>query len=61
MMLSSRMRPTLQAKGATDMWLTGTPIEQIQLLCGHADKATTEKYIKARWNATAQPNETAVL
>jgi len=46
----------LKGKGATDMWLAGTPIEQIQLLCGHADKATTEKYIKARWNATAQPN-----
>jgi len=46
----------LKGKGATDMWLGGTPIEQIQLLCGHADKATTEKYIKARWNATAQPN-----
>lgn len=51
----------LKGKGATDMWLAGIPIEQIQLLCGHADKATTEKYIKARWNATAQPNETAVL
>lgn len=46
----------LKGKGATDMWLAGTPIEQIQLLCGHADKATTEKYIKARWNAAAMPN-----
>lgn len=50
----------LKGKGATDMWLNGTPIEQIQLLCGHADKTTTEKYIKARWNATAQPNEIAI-
>lgn len=50
----------LKGKGATDMWLAGHPIEQIQLLCGHSDKATTEKYIKARWNATAQPNETAI-
>jgi len=50
----------LKGKGATDMWLNGTPIEQIQLLCGHADKATTEKYIKARWNATAQPNELTI-
>lgn len=50
----------LKGKGATDMWLAGTPIEQIQLLCGHADKSTTEKYIKARWNATAQPNEIAI-
>ncbi|MBF5006894.1 tyrosine-type recombinase/integrase [Diaphorobacter caeni] len=47
----------MKGKGATDMWLNGTPIEQIQLLCGHSDKSTTEKYIKARWNATAQPNE----
>lgn len=50
----------LKGKGATDMWLDGTPIEQIQLLCGHTDKATTEKYIKARWNATAQPNGSIV-
>ena len=51
----------LKGKRATDMWLAGTPIEQIQLLCGHSDKATTERYIKARWRATAQPNETAVM
>lgn len=50
----------LKGKGATDMWLSGTPIEQIQLLCGHSDKATTERYIKARWNFTAQPNELAI-
>jgi integrase len=46
----------LKGKGATDMWLAGEPIERIQHLCGHADKATTEKYIKARWRETAQPN-----
>lgn len=46
----------LKGKGATDMWLAGVPIEQIQLLCGHADKKTTEIYIKARWTETAQPN-----
>lgn len=46
----------LKGKGATDMWLAGVPIERIQLLCGHADKATTERYIKARWRETAQPN-----
>ncbi len=40
------------------MWLAGEPIERIQLLCGHASKATTEKYIKARWRETAQPNAT---
>lgn len=50
----------LKGKGATDMWLAGVPIEEIQLLCGHADKSTTETYIKARWRATAQPNKTLV-
>ncbi len=48
----------LKGKGATDMWLAGQPIERIQLLCGHASKATTEKYIKAQWRETAQPNAT---
>jgi integrase len=50
----------LKGKGATDMWLAGVPIEQIQQLCGHADKSTTERYIKARWRATAQPNKTQI-
>ena len=50
----------LKGKGATDMWKSGIPIERIQLLCGHADKATTEKYIKARWSEAAAPNETAM-
>lgn len=48
----------LKGKGATDMWLAGEPIERIQLLCGHADKATTEIYIKARWRQTAASNTT---
>lgn len=46
----------LKGKGATDMWVSGVPIEEIQLLCGHEDKSTTEKYIKQRWRETAQPN-----
>jgi integrase len=46
----------LKGKGATDMWLTGVPIERIQLLIGHKSKATTEIYIKQRWRETAQPN-----
>jgi integrase len=46
----------LKGKGATDMWLSGVPIERIQLLCGHKQKSTTEKYIKARWSETAMPN-----
>lgn len=50
----------LKGKGATDMWLAGTPIETIQQLCGHADKATTEIYIKARWRETAQPNSIVI-
>jgi integrase len=50
----------LKGKGATDMWKAGVPIEKIQLLCGHADKATTEKYIKARWSEAATPNEVAI-
>lgn len=46
----------LKGKGATDMWLAGVPIEQIQMLMGHANKTTTEIYIKQRWRETAQPN-----
>jgi integrase len=46
----------LKGKGATDMWLSGEPIERIQLLCGHEDKATTEIYVKQRWRETAAPN-----
>lgn len=47
----------LKGKGATDMWLAGTPIERIQLLCGHSKASTTEIYIKARWTQTAAPND----
>jgi integrase len=50
----------LKGKGATDMWRGGIPIEQIQLLCGHAKKETTEIYVKARWHQAAQPNRRAV-
>ncbi|MEJ8821428.1 tyrosine-type recombinase/integrase [Variovorax humicola] len=46
----------LKGKGATDMWKSGVPIEQIQLLLGHKSKNTTEIYIKQRWRETAQPN-----
>ncbi|MEO8806410.1 MAG: tyrosine-type recombinase/integrase [Burkholderiaceae bacterium] len=47
----------LKGKGATDMYRSGVAIELIQALCGHADKATTEIYIKQRWLETAQPNQ----
>jgi integrase len=50
----------LKGKGATDMWRAGEPIEVIQMLCGHARKTTTEIYIKARWTATAAPNDLAI-
>jgi integrase len=46
----------LKGKGATDMWLDKTPIEQIQALLGHANKTTTEIYVKQRWKEAAQPN-----
>jgi integrase len=46
----------LKGKGATDMWLSGVRIEDIQMLCGHKNKSTTEIYIKQRWRETAQPN-----
>lgn len=46
----------LKGKGATDMWLAGIAIEQIQHLLGHEDKTTTEIYIKQRWNETATAN-----
>jgi integrase len=50
----------LKGKGATDMWRAGVPIEEIQALCGHEDKATTEIYVKQRWHETVEPNRVAV-
>lgn len=46
----------LKGKGATDMWQAGVPIEEIQMLCGHEDKTTTEIYVKQRWREMATPN-----
>jgi integrase len=46
----------LKGKGATDMWRSGVPLEEIQALCGHEDKTTTEIYVKARWNETVTAN-----
>lgn len=46
----------LKGKGATDMWQAGVPLEQIQALCGHEDKTTTEIYVKQRWRETVEPN-----
>lgn len=50
----------LKGKGATDMWRNGTPIEEIQLLCGHEDKTTTEIYVKQRWSQAVEPNRVAM-
>ena len=47
----------LKGKGATDMWRAGIPLEDIQLLCGHESKETTEIYVKQRWQETAEPNQ----
>lgn len=46
----------LKGKGATDMWLRGVPLEQIQVLCGHESIKTTEIYVKSRWIGTVMPN-----
>lgn len=47
----------LKGKGATDLYyIAKVPIEQIQQLLGHANKTTTEIYIKQRWRQTAEPN-----
>lgn len=36
----------VRAKGATDMYLRGVPLEHIQMLMGHKSVTTTEIYIK---------------
>jgi integrase len=36
----------VRAKGATDMYLAGVPLEQVQMLMGHRSVQTTEIYIK---------------
>lgn len=47
----------LKGKGATDMYyIQKRPIEEIQQLLGHANKTTTEIYVKQRWREAAQPN-----
>lgn len=43
----------LKGRGATDMWLDGVPIEQIQLLCGHSDRPPP--------SATSRPDGTLQL
>ena len=50
----------LKGKGATDMWLEGTPIETIQQLCGHSNKSTTEIYVKQRWKEAIETNKVKI-
>ena len=47
----------LKGKGATDMYRSGVPLEQIQALCGHNSVTTTEIYIKARLREVVEPNQ----
>ncbi|GMV45135.1 MAG: hypothetical protein AMXMBFR66_05330 [Pseudomonadota bacterium] len=49
----------MKGKGATDMWLAGVPLEQIQVLCGHDSVTTTERYVKSRWRGIVAPNKVA--
>lgn len=46
----------LKAKGATDMYLAGVPLERIQVLCGHDSVTTTEVYVKRHMQQIAAPN-----
>lgn len=46
----------LKAKGATDMYLAGEPLERIQVLCGHESVTTTEIYVKRHLQMIAAPN-----
>lgn len=52
----------LRAKGATDMYLRGIPLEQIQMLMGHKSVQTTEIYIKRLLGtiSIARPNTTRI-
>ena len=50
----------LKTKGATDMYLAGVPLEQIQALCGHESAITTEIYVKRHLKTIAQPNRLGV-
>lgn len=49
-----------KSKGATDMYLAGVPLEQIQALCGHESVTTTEIYVKRHLTMIAAPNKVAI-
>ncbi|UUX97461.1 tyrosine-type recombinase/integrase [Aquabacterium sp. J223] len=46
----------MKGKGAIDMWQSGVPLEEIQVLCGHESVRTTEIYVKSRWRGAVAPN-----
>lgn len=46
----------LKAKGATDMFQAGVPLEQIRELCAHDSVTTTEIYVKRRLRKVVEPN-----
>lgn len=50
----------IKAKGATDMYQAGVPLEQIQMLCGHDSVTTTEIYIKRHLTRVATPNQVQI-
>lgn len=50
----------MKGKGATDMWLSGIQLEQIQLLCGHESVTTTERYVKSRWRGVVASNQVQI-
>lgn len=50
----------MKAKGATDLYQAGTPLEHIQALCAHDSVTTTEIYIKRHLNLVVQPNERVI-
>ena len=64
--IKAKVRPfglmDVRAKGATDMYLRGVPLEQIQLLMGHKSVQTTEIYIKRLLGtiSTVAPNVASV-
>jgi integrase len=51
----------LRAKGATDMYLAGIPIRDIQTLLGHTTESTTRIYIKSYLGIVVEPNMVAIV
>jgi integrase len=51
----------LRAKGATDLYRLGRPLQEIQALLGHKSVRTTEIYLKSLVPVAARPNDVAVI